>query len=128
MFTDSQVRKTRCRQEQDLTPQGSFCTKDCKISEQTVTSLSWIRRRDSAETPSPPARVWASLNRKLARGRPPESTAPGAEGVFDLLDVAVPLQKSIQRIQPNRKRILFFFFFDHPLVTVRLVAPKDSPS
>lgn len=64
MFTDSQVRKTRCRQEQDLTPQGSFCTKDCEISEQTVTSLSWIRRRDSAEAPLPPARMWASLNQE----------------------------------------------------------------
>ena len=30
---DSQVKKTRYRQEQNLTPQMSFFTKDCEISE-----------------------------------------------------------------------------------------------
>ena len=30
---DSQVRKTKCRQEQDLTPQGPFCAKGCELSE-----------------------------------------------------------------------------------------------
>lgn len=123
---DSQVRKTRRRQEQDLTPQGPFCAKGCELSEQIVTPLPWVRERDSAEALWPRAHVWASRNREAGMRPFTQEHSPRVEGVFDLHGVAAPLQKSIQRIQPNRKQCLFFFF-DHS-VTVRLVAPKDSPS
>lgn len=71
-------RLGRLDTEQDLNPQGSFCTKDCEISEQTVTSLPWIRRRDSAEALSPPAR--ASLNQEAGTRPFTREHSPRGEG------------------------------------------------
>ena len=107
---DSQVRKTKCRQEQDLTPQGAFCAKGCELSEQIVMPLPWVRRRDSAEALRPPAHVWAFQNREAGTRPSTQEHSPWVEGVLDLHGVAAPLQKSIQRIQPNRKQFLFFSF------------------
>lgn len=102
-------RLGRLDTEQDLNPQGSFCTKDCEISEQTVTSLPWIRRRDSAEAPSPPAR--ASLNQE-AGTRPftREHSPQGGGGCFICLMWLLLSKSRFREYNPTENRYFFFFF------------------